>query len=152
MNKLLILLLLHPATINAGLNDNNIRTLFTKAEQKYQLPNGILGAIAIVESNNNPLAFVKEDGRTRKSSYGILQLQLAAARQVGFKGKAKELLNTKTNIEYGARYLAWLLKVNRGDVAKSLIMWNAGPNSLLAKKPVNYLGKILNEISRTPRR
>lgn len=116
------------------------------AELKHNIPEGLLHAIITVESKGNHKAFVKEDGSSKRASYGLLQLQLASAQLVGFKGKAKELMDPRVNIKYGAAYLAWLLNKSSHDTARALTGWNAGPNSELYrnKRYSSYSGLVLN--------
>ena len=125
-----------------------IKGLLVNAERKHNIPKGILDAIARVESNHDYDAFVKHDGSTRKSSFGLMQLQLASARQVGFKGKSKELLTPEVNIEYASLYLKLILKSHKNDVARSLTCYNAGPNSSLcrSKRYSSYVGLVLNAL------
>lgn len=123
-----------------------IPNMLQGAEIKYEIPTGLLSAMAYVESSGNHKAFVKHDGKGSMSSYGLLQLQLASARTVKFKGKAKELMNPETNIEYGAAYLRWLLETHENNVAWALTCWNTGPNSYVCrnKKYSSYVGLVLN--------
>lgn len=123
-----------------------IPNMLEGAEIKYEIPKGLLSAIAHVESSGDHNAFVKRDGKGNKSSYGLLQLQLASARTVKFKGKAKELMNPETNIEYGAAYFRWLLETHSNNVAWSLTCWNSGPNSSACKNKrySSYVGLVLN--------
>lgn len=120
--------------------------LLIATEINLDLPKGILKAISKVESNHNNKAFVKHDGSSAHASYGLLQIQLASARQMGFKGKPKDLLKPEVNIKYGGAYLKWLLDLTRNDYAKALTCYNAGPYSkqCRSKKYSSYVGLILN--------
>ena len=124
MKYLLILTLLTSSAQAFELN-NIVRA----AEIKYELPPGLLAAMVQVESAGNHKAYVKQDGASRKPSHGLLQVQLASARHVGFRGTVKELMRPEVNVEYGAAYLAWLLKESKGDYALALSCYNTGPYS-----------------------
>lgn len=117
------------------------------AEINNDLPRGILSAIAKVESNHNPHAYTKSDGYSGKASHGLFQIQLAAARDVGFKGKSSELMNPEVNIKYAALYLSWILKKTKGDVAQGLTCFNSGVFSASCKsgKYSKYSGRVFNE-------
>lgn len=123
-----------------------IPNMVRAAEIKYELPEGILAAVTHVESSGNHKAIVHNDGKSGKTSYGLLQIQLASARTVGFKGRAGELMRPETNIEYGAKYLRWLLDTHNDNTAWALSCFNAGPNSFICKnkKYSPYVGLVLN--------
>lgn len=121
-----------------------------RVETEYSLPRGILRSIAQVESKFKPSRITRNDGPGRHTSYGLLQIQEPSARQVGFKGKPKELLIPETNIYYGAKYLTWLIIKTKGDVPSALNCWNAGINSQICKNKMNrkYSDKVLDSYMR----
>jgi len=143
----LIILFLFPMSISAEMSPT-LENMYKDAEAKYGLPDGILAAIGTVESNNNHRAYVKEDGRGRKASFGVMQIQLATARQMGFKGNPKELLQPRVNIEYSAAYLTWLLKRSNNNIAQALTCYNAGAHHTLCKTKhySPYVGLIFNAL------
>ena len=51
-----------------------------------------------VESTFKPSA--QKDG-----NYGLMQIRIATARAMGFKGNPNDLMGPETNVEYGMRYL-----------------------------------------------
>lgn len=59
-------------------------------------------------------------------SYGICQVKLETARQMGYKGTVAGLMAPRTNVYYAAAYLSSRLKVNRGDVVCGVSAYNAG--------------------------
>lgn len=137
-----------------------IGNMLRAAEMKYDLPEGILSAIAHVESSTNPKAFVRADGKSGKASHGLLQIQLDTARTVqALKAKqdgikvtkktritSKQLMGAETNIDYGAFYLKWIMNNHKNDVAWSVSCFNAGVNSFICKnkKYSPYAGLVLN--------
>lgn len=123
------------------------------AERKYRLPAGILSAVIKVESNGQPNIINHDDGtksqrrhKLHVKSYGLMQIQMAAATQMGFRGKPEELRKQHVNIEYGARYLKWALKTHHNNLAQALVCYNGGPSSrpCILNEPTPYLAKILN--------
>lgn len=66
----------------------------------------LVQAIIKVESNGNPKA------KGRAGEYGLMQIKCATARSVGFKGNCSRLLNPKTNVKYGTRYLNFSIKMS----------------------------------------
>lgn len=149
-----ILILAVPQVISAGTLPS-ISEYVENVESHYNLPKGILRAIIKVESGgkvnivnpNDGTRLQKLQGKVVKS-LGLMQIQLAAAYSVGFRGKAKELLHPMVNIEYGARYLKLMLTSHQNNLAQSLTCWNAGPNSAscLNKKYTPYVGNVLNAL------
>jgi soluble lytic murein transglycosylase-like protein len=136
-----------------------IKDLIDKAEVEHELPKGYLRAIAFTESSFNTKAFVKEDGRSKKSSYGILQIQYDTAVfiqklmaekykfKINKKNKItrKQLLDAEININYGAFYLKWILN-QKEDYSLTLSCYNAGINSFVCKnkKYSPYVGLVFN--------
>ena len=145
-----------------------ITNMVKAAEIKYDLPQGLLQAVMMVESNGNHIAINPNDGNKlhksrgmRIPSYGLLQIQHATAifiqrtmyeqeKRTLYKRdiiKVKDLMRPSINIEYGAYYLKWLLQEKDNDVSLTLTCFNAGPNSHLCKNERyygEYVGKVLN--------
>jgi soluble lytic murein transglycosylase-like protein len=174
-NLISIFLLLVVSSVSNGANlpsqpnplELHLPTLIRAAEMKYELPEHILEAMVLVESNGNLKAINKDDGTTAHKSrgikirsYGLLQMQLDSAKVVQIlKAKddgitltkrdiitAKQLMIPEINLDYGAAYLKWLLKTHNNDIAWALSCYNAGPNGSICKnkKYSSYVGLILN--------
>lgn len=79
--------------------------IFLATSVTLGLPPGLLDSVCFVESGHNHKAYVEKDGNS--PSHGICQLKLAAARQVGFKGSAKDLMKPETNIYYSGKFLRY---------------------------------------------
>lgn len=123
-------------------------------------------------TNHNDGNSAQKSAGLQIKSYGLMQLQLdtahlvqriKAGKNVVFLKKGQklpkttkaieyyvdghDLLNPEINIDYGAAYLAWLLKNSKNDVALALTCWNVGPNSKICKGKRyygEYVGKVLN--------
>ena len=67
-------------------------------------PADVLGVIQ-VESSFNAAAFRPD---SNGGSYGLMQLDLGAAQQVGYTGDGAGLNDPATNIALGVRYLDWI--------------------------------------------
>lgn len=117
-----------------------------RVELEHNIPHGLLYAMAKVESGLKPHKVTKNDGPGKRTSYGFLQIQEPSAKQVGFRGKPKDLLTPEVNIYFGAAYLSWLIKQTKGDVPRALNCWNAGPSSNICKnqKSVGYSDRVFN--------
>lgn len=142
-----------PTTLAQSAGAPGLEAFISQMEVKYDLPRGILKAIIYVETKGNPKAFVREDGKSKHSSFGIMQIQYGSAKQVGFKGKPNELMQPHINIEYGAAYLRWLLDRSEENYSRALSCFNHGPFSIVCKtnKPTAYSMSILNALFATSR-
>ena len=76
----------------------------------YSVPLGLVRRVAQRESNFNPAA---HNGRY----WGLMQIQHATARTMGYRGVPEGLLDPDTNLKYAVKYLAGAYLVARGDDA-----------------------------------
>lgn len=114
--------------------------LFLLASLQYGLPPDLLKSVCFVESHHQINAIHSDDGGA--DSIGICQLKLNTARQMGFKGKYKDLFNPKTNIYYAAKYLSHLQSRYQYNTARMLIAYNRGSAKQLTR--TIYSDKVLN--------
>jgi soluble lytic murein transglycosylase-like protein len=115
---------------------------FTAATQTHQLPPGLLSALCYVESRHNVRAINIHDGGS--SSHGVCQVKLGTARQMGFRGTAKELQSPKNNIRYAARYLHYQYLRYDGNAHKAIAAYNSGTYSTVNGRAKNskYVTKV----------
>ncbi len=97
--------------------------LFTTISIQNGLPEGLLESLCWVESKHDVLAIHHDDGDA--DSLGICQIKLSTAKELGFKGTAKQLMNPKMNIKYSAKYLKWQIQ-RYGSTARGVIAYNRG--------------------------
>lgn len=57
---------------------------------------------------------------------GLMQLRMATARMVGYKGSRKGLYDPETNIKYGMKYLGQAHKLGGGTTCGTILKYNAG--------------------------
>lgn len=88
------------------------------------VPPDIFVSMCWVESNHNPRAVAKNDGG--EDSIGLCQLQLSAARDVGFRGVRTDLYNPVVNADYAAKYFRRQLDRYEWNVVDAVIAYNAG--------------------------
>lgn len=100
-----------------------ISTLFITMSLKYGLPPNLLSSLCWVESNHKVTAINYADGDA--DSLGVCQIKLRTAREMGFQGTAKQLMNPKMNIKYAAKYLAWQYK-RYGSISRAVVAYNRG--------------------------
>lgn len=75
-------------------------------------------------------------------SYGVCQIKEASARQLGFKGRTSELMNSKINIKYAALYLKYEQdRYGKNDWVVLVSAYNAGtfkPSNKVKGCPKNF--------------
>ncbi|GAB2938286.1 transglycosylase SLT domain-containing protein [Hafnia psychrotolerans] len=120
---------------------NLLEPTLNKLEGLYQLPAGLLKSVAITESAGNPLA---QSGAGAK---GLFQFMDPTARDMGLKGN--DVFDPVKSAQAAAKYLSQLMKMNGGDLDKTLASYNFGIGNvrkygmgLLPKETRNYIPKV----------
>lgn len=132
----------------------------------YRLPRRLLAAQILVESAGDRYAFRHEAGyfdrylRRNPSargagfgplaacSYGLLQVMLETALEIGFAGRPEELFDPKTGLEWGARYLraCWdWAGATDPDYPRALSAYNGGKGAARVGPPFRnqpYVDKV----------
>ncbi len=116
--------------------------LIKKVAKKYQLPPALLHAMVKVESAYNPKAV------SPKGAVGLMQLMPMTAKRF----KVRNRYDPEQNLQAGAEYLTYLLKLFNKDLRLAVAAYNAGEGSV--KKYGNkippyretraYVTKVLN--------
>lgn len=96
------------------------------AAKAAKVSGALLLAICTQESNLTN-AYVLHDGGS--PSIGVCQLKYETAKMVGFRGRANDLMNPKTNATFAARYLAFQQERYGDDWHKIAAAYNAGSYS-----------------------
>ncbi|MGI6683977.1 MAG: lytic transglycosylase domain-containing protein [Bacillota bacterium] len=114
--------------------------LFHKAEKEWNIPAGLLKAVAKAESNFDPNAV------SSAGAQGIMQLMPETGRSLGVTNP----FDPEENINGAAKYLRSLLDRYEGDVRLALAAYNAGPGNVKKyqgippfKETERYLEKVL---------
>ena len=102
----------------------SLLTIFATATAMHGLPPNLLEALCYEESKHNTEAISFNDGKGH--SYGICQIKLSTARQMGFKGPIYKLLEPQTNIFYAAKYLSRQMTRYNGNIQKATSAYNRG--------------------------
>jgi soluble lytic murein transglycosylase len=99
-----------------------------EAEQQEKLESGLLHAVMRQESAFDPAA------RSPALAEGLLQLLPSTAREVARRNQVPyedgTLQRPAVNIDLGARYLAMLLRMWKGNLVLSVASYNAGPQAV----------------------
>jgi soluble lytic murein transglycosylase-like protein len=135
--------------------DQVIDNVIVEVAASHQLPPQVVRAMVLVESGGNPVAMRFEPGFfdryikdkplnyvpagcsrdteavCRATSFGLLQIMLETARCVGFRGWPGELLDPRTGLEWGCRYLRRLADRYLADGGWESVVraYNGGPGN-----------------------
>ena len=85
------------------------------------MPSNLAHAVVSVESNFNPKA------RGRAGEIGLMQIKLATARLMGYRGSKKGLYDPETNIKYGMKYLGKAHKLSGGKTCGTILALQCRP-------------------------
>ena len=99
-------------------------TAIKEAARSVGIDYKLLRAVCFIESSLNPNAFVALDSNA--PSYGLCQLQYRTAKELGFKGYAKDLMYAPINAYFAAKNInKWQKKYN-GDWRRAVTSYNKG--------------------------
>jgi Transglycosylase SLT domain len=84
------------------------------------VPEALVHRVIVRESKYKP------DLIGRGGTIGLMQIKLATARGVGYKGDAEGLRDPDTNLTYGVKYLAGAYRAAKGDHDRAVHFYAAG--------------------------
>lgn len=76
-------------------------------------------------------------------SYGVCQIKLIAAQEMGFRGTSAELMQPKNNVRFAAAYLHYQISRYHGNVARAVVAYNKGNSRGLTSS--SYQVKVFKE-------
>jgi hypothetical protein len=117
-----------------------IAMMFIVVSTTFHLPPGLLSALCFTESSHEATTIVLNDGHSH--SYGICQIKLETARDMGYEGTAAELMQPKTNIYYAAKYLANRVKAHSGDLTRGVCAYNTGSCHSPSSSGISYVRRV----------
>ena len=80
----------------------------------------------------------------QSASWGLMQVMGAVAREQGFLGPyLTELVHPIVNLEYGCAVLAKRIRWAKGNEARGVAAYNAGPGGALSPVGIAYAEKVL---------
>lgn len=100
--------------------------IINEAADAYAVDAELIRAVMRAESAFNPMVV------SPAGAQGLMQLMPALAEEMG----VTDPFDPRQNIMAGAKYLRWLLDLNRGNVALTLAGYNAGPTIVSKYKRV----------------
>jgi len=99
--------------------NGNLDSLIAKHAAANNLPEDLLRRVIKRESGGNPRL-------VSKGNYGLMQIKLATARSMGYRGDAAGLLDADTNMTYAAKYLAGAYRIAGGNANRAVHYYAAG--------------------------
>jgi hypothetical protein len=109
-----------PAPRSVSVDQEQIRQMVRQRAQAYGIDPDLAEAIARQESGFAPNAVSSAGAK------GVMQLMPETARNLG----VRNIWDPQENIDAGLRYLKFLLTYYKGDTAKALAAYNAGPEAV----------------------
>ena len=120
-------------------------SIIQNASASSQIDADFIASVIRAESANNPHAV------SRKGAQGLMQLMPQTANNLG----VKDSFDPAANVDGGVRYLRELLLQYKGDAAKALAAYNAGPKRVQQYHGVPpyrethaYVARIINDYNR----
>lgn len=116
-----------------------------KLESLYNLPEGLLRSVAITESSGNQFAV------SGAGAKGLFQFMPGTARDMGLRGN--DVFDPEKSAAAAAKYLSQLLKMNGGDLEKTLASYNWGIGNvqkhgmgLMPQETRNYIPRVMSNM------
>lgn len=140
--------------------ENPYRAVFDKYAGEFSLDPALVDALGWQESSWQTDAFRFEPGfyerylknnpayrdtipRRISSSYGLLQVMAATARDYGFTGEPEELFKPDIGTKWGCHILSQLIHWSNGDLKQALGAYNAGKGNWRSGVAQRYAQKVL---------
>lgn len=122
-----------------------LQPTMSNLERMYNLPAGILRAVATAESQGDQFAV------SGAGAKGLFQFMPDTARDMGLKGN--DVFDPLKSADAAARYLGMLLRRSGGDLGKALASYNWGMGNverygmgLLPQETRNYIPRVMSNM------
>ncbi len=107
-------------SVDANGNPNGgLDVLIAKHAAANNVPEELVRRVIKRESGGNPRV-------VSKGNFGLMQIKLATARGLGYRGDAAGLLDADTNMTYAVKYLAGAYRVAGGNHGRAVHYYAAG--------------------------
>ena len=118
-----------------------ILEIFLSVSLQLSLPPNLLSSMCWVESKHQTESINYHDGKGH--SIGVCQIKLSTAKEMGFKGTQKELLDPKNNIYFAGKYLKTCYNKYK-NWSRAITCYNKGHSS--SHGGSEYLAKVMNRL------
>jgi hypothetical protein len=102
-----------------GNSSGNLDALIARHAAANNVPEELVRRVIKRESGGNPRA-------VSNGNFGLMQIKLATARGLGYRGTAAGLLDADTNMTYAVKYLAGAYNVAGGNHGRAVHYYAAG--------------------------
>jgi hypothetical protein len=128
--------ILLPTSVSERIYPRPHRDLVQRHSRDAGISEDIVYAIMRQES------FYKETAISRSNAQGLMQIMPATGRELArnLGVSSYSLFNPNTSIQFGSRFLAYLMKSNENDMRWASIAYNGGPGNLRKWKRNHYRG------------
>lgn len=96
-----------------------INRLIAEYSREYDVPESLIHHVVQIESGYNPAA-------RNGPYYGLMQIVPQTAATMGHRGPASELLDARTNLKYGVKYLRGAYLVAHGNPKRAYDWYRRG--------------------------
>ena len=114
-----VLALVQPAVAQDA-SRAKLDALIASHAQANGVPASLVHRVVVRESRYRPGAI------GRGGAMGLMQIKLATARGLGYRGSARGLLDAETNLKYAVKYLAGAYRVARGNHDRAVMHYARG--------------------------
>lgn len=104
---------------NGNSNSGSLDALIAKHAAANNVPEELVRRVIKRESGGNPRA-------VSRGNFGLMQIKLATARGLGYRGTAAGLLDADTNMTYAVKYLAGAYRVAGGNHGRAVSYYAGG--------------------------
>jgi soluble lytic murein transglycosylase-like protein len=104
---------------NGNASSGGLDMLISKHAAANNVPEELVRRVIKRESGGNPRV-------VSKGNFGLMQIKLATARGLGYRGTAAGLLDPDTNMKYAVKYLAGAYRVAGGNHARAVSYYASG--------------------------
>jgi len=104
---------------NGNSNGSSLDALIAKHAAANNVPEELVRRVIKRESGGNPRV-------VSRGNFGLMQIKLATARGLGYRGTAAGLLDADTNMTYAVKYLAGAYRVAGGNHGRAVHYYAAG--------------------------
>jgi soluble lytic murein transglycosylase-like protein len=143
--QLLVLLVLLAGSAARAAGPASMREYSVRCAEQYarvyQVPVELVDAVIQVESNWNPYAV------SVKGAAGLMQLMPETAMRFGVQDR----FNIEENVRGGVAYLAWLIRLFKGDLRLAVAAYFVGESPILLRGLAYSSRQVFDYVSRVAR-